>query len=424
MNKKELNALEKLLVVQEVDLRIRAIEHQIEQIHARSVQEDPILNKMRTDLSSASDSLEAATAQLTMYENTLEDIRSAIKGLAASRTGAFKPRTRSSTEALKTEEDKLATLIEETSAQIERLKSQKDGIDVSISKRSREMQASMQEPEAEVRKLRVKAKRLEKQREEALEGIPSGLLRKYERLKASRSGVGLTVMRNGICDVCRMTMPTGIRFRLLKGEMVDLCPACGRMVAKIENTVSLAELAAREQAESAARRTTDSWEETEEDDREERETYDTETEVEPADDESGEAPDEEGDEERGAGKGDHPTSAKRLARIKAAGTKRAAEQKSRASAAKAAEAEQKKADSKKLPPKKAEPKKPEPKKAEPKKGEPKKAEPKKIEPKKLPPKKAEASKPAPKKAAAAAPKRPTPKPKPAKASKKKPDKKK
>jgi predicted nucleic acid-binding Zn-ribbon protein len=424
MNKKELNALEKLLVIQEVDLKIRDLENQIEQVHARSVQEDPVLNKMRTDLSNVSDSLEAAASQQSMYENTLEDIRSAIKGLAATRTGAFKPRTRSSTEALKIEEDKLATLIEETYGQLERLKVQKEEIEASIGKRAKEMQAAMQEPEAEVRKLRVRVKRLEKQREEALVGIPIPLLRRYERLQASRSGVGLTVMRNGICDVCRMTMPTGVRFRLLKGEMIDLCPACGRMVAKIENTVSIAELNAREQAESAARRSSDSWEETEDDDREERDaSFETETDLEAADDDLGEGHEEEGEDERGSSKSDHPTSAKRLAKIKAAGTKRAAEQKSRAEQ-KSAEPAQKKQALKKAEPKKAELKKPEPKKPEPSKLLPKKPEPKKPLPKKPAPTKKSAPTKPPTQKAAAAVKKPAPKSKPAPISKKKPAKKK
>jgi len=444
MNKKELNALERLLVIQEVDLKIREFENQIEQVHARSVQEDPVLNKMRTDLSNVSDSLEAAASQQSMYENTLEDIRSAIKGLAATRTGAFKPRTRSSTEALKIEEDKLAALIEETYGQLERLKVQKEEIEVSIGKRAKEMQAAMQEPEAEVRKLRVKAKRLEKQREEALVGIPVPLLRRYERLQASRSGVGLTVMRNGICDVCRMTMPTGVRFRLLKGEMIDLCPACGRMVAKIENTVSIAELNAREQAESAARRSSDSWEEAEDDEREERDTaFETETDLDAVDDDLGEGPEEDGEDERGSSKSDHPTSAKRLAKIKAAGTKRAAEQKSRAEQ-KSAEPSPKKQPLKKSALKKPEPQKPLPKKPELKKPEPqkplpKKREAKKAETKKVETKKAETKKALPKKQetkkksaprkpptqkAAAAVKKSAPKPKPAPISKKKPAKKK
>ena len=44
-------------------------------------------------------------------------------------------------------------------------------------------------------------------------------------------------------------MPTGIRFRLFKGEPISACPACGRMVARIENPSILAEA---ELAEAAA----------------------------------------------------------------------------------------------------------------------------------------------------------------------------
>jgi len=367
MQKKGLNPLEKLLLVQDVDLKIRALENQIEEIHVRSVQEDPVLNKMRAELRSIVESLSATTAQQDMYENTLEDIRSAIKGLAATRAGAFKPRTRSSTEALKIEEDKLDTLIDETRTQLERLKAQRESIEKSISTRSSAMQVAQQEPEAEIRKLRARAKRLERQREEALTGIPSTLLRRYERLQASRSGVGLTVMRNGICDVCRMTMPTGIRFRLLKGDMIELCPACGRMVARVENTVSLAELTAREQAENAARRTAEMWEEVEEDDREDREGFDTEADIEPVDEEAPEGG-EEGDEERGGDKADRPSSARRLKKLKAAGSKRALAQE------KAQAAEKKKAAAAATPPKPVKPaaKKPEPKPAA-KKPEPKPA---------------------------------------------------
>jgi predicted nucleic acid-binding Zn-ribbon protein len=411
MHKKELNALEKLLLVQDVDLKIRAIENLIDEIHVRSVQEDPVLNKMRSELRSVTESLDATAAQQDMYENTLEDIRSAIKGLAATRGGAFKPRTRSSTEALKIEEDKLDTLIDETQSQLERLKSQRESIESNIETRSSAMQVALQEPEAEIRKLRSKAKRLERQREEALVGIPPVLLRKYERLQASRSGIGLTIMRNGVCGVCRMTMPTGIRFRLLKGDMIELCPACGRMVARVENTVSLAELTAREQAENAARRTSDMWEEAEEDDREDRESFDTEADLEPVDEEAPEGGGEEGDEERGGDRSDQPSSARRLKKIKAAGTKRALAQEKAQNAKKAA------AQATAAKPAKKEPAKKEPAKKEPAKKEPAKKEPAKKEPAKPAARPAKPAKPAkPIKPVKPAPKKPAPKPaaKPAK----------
>ncbi|MCK9458951.1 MAG: hypothetical protein M0R80_04870 [Proteobacteria bacterium] len=429
MSKKEFNPLEKLLLVQDVDLKIRSVHNQIEEIHVRSVQEDPVLNRMRTDLRTVVESENTATAQLEMYENTLEDIRNAIKGLAATRSGAFKPRTRSSTEALKVEEDKLDTLIEETQAQLDRLKAQHASIEGGIAHRSSAMQAAQQEPEAEIRKLRAKGKRLEKQRTETLAGIPTVMLRKYERLQASRSGIGMTVMRNGICEVCRMTMPTGIRFRLLKGEAIELCPACGRMVARVENTVSIAELAAREHAENAARRTGDTWEEVEEDDREDREGFETESDLEPADEEAPDGGGEDGDEERGGERGGSPSSARRLKKLKAAGSKRALAQAKAQAAKKTASKTVKpapKPDAKqaaKKPAKPAPTKKPEPKKPAPK-PDAKQAAKKPAKP--APTKKPEPKKPAPKPAAKKpAPKKPEPKkPAPKKPAAKKPAKKK
>ena len=71
------------------------------------MREDPLLNSLRAELTTLEEGIEATISQQEMYKNTLEDIRSAIKGLLSSRSGAFKPRTRSSTEALKIEEENL-----------------------------------------------------------------------------------------------------------------------------------------------------------------------------------------------------------------------------------------------------------------------------------------------------------------------------
>jgi predicted nucleic acid-binding Zn-ribbon protein len=238
--------LDKLLVVQDIDLKIRDVEFEIQKLVQRSMREDPQLNKMKSDLGALEESLGATRTQQEMYQNTLEDIRSAIKGLASNRTGAFKPRTRSSTEALKAEEQKLEVLIGETEEQGDRLAKQADGIRRKISSRSQEVQNSQQAPEAEIRRFKNRMRRLARQRKTATKGIPQPLLRKYERLSSSRSGIGLTIMHNGVCNVCRMQMPTGIRFRLNAGESITVCPACGRMVARIEQD------SPEEEAEAAA----------------------------------------------------------------------------------------------------------------------------------------------------------------------------
>ena len=131
-------SLEKLLNVQEIDIKIRAVEEAVDEINLRSMREDPSLINMKTELVQLGESLEGTRAQQEMYRNTLEDIRTAIKGLAATRSGSFKPRTKSSTEALKLEEEKLGVLVEETEEQIQKLRREHDGVEKKINSRSHE----------------------------------------------------------------------------------------------------------------------------------------------------------------------------------------------------------------------------------------------------------------------------------------------
>ncbi|MBN2715634.1 MAG: hypothetical protein JXX14_07240 [Deltaproteobacteria bacterium] len=255
--------LEKLLVIQDIDLQIRGVADTVKELQQRCMREDPQLNTLKAEYQSISESLESTRAQKEMYQNTLEDIRSAIKGLIANRARAFKPRNRSSTEALRTEEEKLSILVVETDEQIEILEKNLKSIQTRIEERAHEVQRSQQAPEAKIKIHNNHINDLERKRNAELQGVPIALVKKYERLRASRSGVGLTILEDGICRVCRMEMPTGIKSKLLQDEVIDACPACGRMVARIENTIDHKRLAEearaaqerkmREEEEAAAR---------------------------------------------------------------------------------------------------------------------------------------------------------------------------
>ncbi|MDJ0764906.1 MAG: C4-type zinc ribbon domain-containing protein [Myxococcota bacterium] len=229
--------LEQLIHVQDIDLKVRKLERAIDELHERSKEEDSLLVKLKHELMGIEESAAATEAQHQMYIGTLEDIRTAIQGLATTKSGAPKPRTRSSTEALKIEEEKLSTMVVETEEQIRQLAVQRTNVLKQIETRSAEVEALQQGPEAEIRRIRGRIKRLERSREEAVQGIPPMLLRKYDRLKNSRSGIGLTILKDGVCTVCRMQLPTAIVSRVNNREQILACPACGRMVAKIEITI-------------------------------------------------------------------------------------------------------------------------------------------------------------------------------------------
>lgn len=226
--------LERLLQVQSTDLEIRKLATQIHTYYQRSKEEDAELTRLKLEIARVDENIEAAESQNQMYSTTLEDIRTAIKGLLTTKSGVPKPRTRSSTEALKIEEEKLGALVEETAAQLGDFRADRDMLIEKADNRSKILEKEQEGPEAEIRKLQQQIKKLEKKREEEVSGLPSMLLKHYDRLRSSRSGVGLTVLRDGVCTVCRMQMPTAVVSRMSKGERIPMCPACGRMVARIE----------------------------------------------------------------------------------------------------------------------------------------------------------------------------------------------
>jgi uncharacterized protein len=210
MTRWQSDLLEELLAVQAIDLKIRGLDQEKGEHFERSKQEDPVLSGLKSDVARLEKAIETTTAQHEMYQDTLEDIRTAIKGLATTKSGAPKPRTRSSTEALRIEEEKLSTLLQETNQQIKQLEDERKKLNNEIAVRASEVEENHQGPEEAIRKINARVRRLAKQRNEAVKGMPTMLLRRYDRLRSSRSGIGLTVLRDGVCTICRMQMPTAI----------------------------------------------------------------------------------------------------------------------------------------------------------------------------------------------------------------------
>jgi predicted nucleic acid-binding Zn-ribbon protein len=245
--------LEKLLTVQEMDLRIRELTETWNELQDRCMREDTELNALTAQHSEILSSQTAMKAQREMYQTTLDDIRTAIKGLQANRTRAFKPRNRSSTEALRTEEEKLSVLIVEMDEQLTTLRTTTVKIEEAIAVRTEQVRILQQAPEARIKKLRTEIDQIQVERDGAVQDIPGSLLRKYDRLRHSRSGIGLTILQDGVCSVCRMELPTGIRSRVLNDEGISACPACGRMVVRIENSITYRKMADQARIEQEKR---------------------------------------------------------------------------------------------------------------------------------------------------------------------------
>lgn len=68
------------------------------------------------------------------------------------------------------------------------------------------------------------------ERSEAAKEVDGGLLDRYDRILKGKAPLALYPLRNGACSQCYTSMPLHRRQKLLNGEGIEPCEACGVLV--------------------------------------------------------------------------------------------------------------------------------------------------------------------------------------------------
>ena len=69
-----------------------------------------------------------------------------------------------------------------------------------------------------------------KVRLERIKEIPTGMLKRYEKLREGRRGIAIVEARDGSCLGCNMQIPPQMYNNLYRGEELITCPHCQRML--------------------------------------------------------------------------------------------------------------------------------------------------------------------------------------------------
>jgi predicted nucleic acid-binding Zn-ribbon protein len=67
-------------------------------------------------------------------------------------------------------------------------------------------------------------------RDELLHKIPRPLLTKYDSIRAKRLGIGIVPVIGGLCQGCNMRIPPQLFNILQRGQTVEQCPSCQRII--------------------------------------------------------------------------------------------------------------------------------------------------------------------------------------------------
>jgi hypothetical protein len=91
----------------------------------------------------------------------------------------------------------------------------------------REEQARLQ---AERDRLAQELRELEEEQEDMRAPIPPRDLADYDDLRQRYGGIGIAMLKRGICQVCGVDVPTGVADAVGRGEGRHYCPVCNRLL--------------------------------------------------------------------------------------------------------------------------------------------------------------------------------------------------
>ena len=82
---------------------------------------------------------------------------------------------------------------------------------------------------AEGQGLQEEAEKIAKGREKLIAKIPIGLIRKYDRIREQRNGIGV-VLTSGICGGCNVQIRPQVLVTLLRFNAIEQCSNCHRLI--------------------------------------------------------------------------------------------------------------------------------------------------------------------------------------------------
>lgn len=223
-----------LYEVQKIDLEIRDVQKRLDEIpkdlrrlegsvsdlkheaDKTRLERDALVKEIR-DLET---NLTQETTKLKKWEARLAEIRNQREYLALSREIEGGKRQNRETEERVQQLNTRKTELEKKLGDVQGQVSTQEG-DVTSEREKADGAASG---------VREKLDADSQRRQELVVKIPKPLLTKYESIRAKRLGVGIVPVVGGLCKGCNMRIPPQLYNILQRGQTVEQCPSCHRII--------------------------------------------------------------------------------------------------------------------------------------------------------------------------------------------------
>jgi len=229
-----LEAIEKLLILQDRDLRLERLQEELGQIPAQRA-------ALQGKTSSSQAALDAAKRRVMEIESRRKELELEVKGLKEriDKYSNQQLQTKKNDEyrALANEidncrrqitgiEDQEIECMEQTEAALKEVKAAQAVADTA----RRDMESQVGELNQREATLQRELAEVEAARDTAAEAVEVTARNRYQRLFDSKGGRVLVGVQHGVCGGCHMRLPTQIVVQVRGDQELVTCPNCARIL--------------------------------------------------------------------------------------------------------------------------------------------------------------------------------------------------
>lgn len=126
--------------------------------------------------------------------------------------------------------EKHETTLSEINEKIEEAQNKKSELETKLDEARAAWEIRQAELQAAIKKLNAERAGCEGQRSKLTDVLDPTSLQHYETLRKSKGGLAVARVERGLCQGCRMSLPTHLQQRVRNGRQTVFCSSCGRML--------------------------------------------------------------------------------------------------------------------------------------------------------------------------------------------------
>lgn len=219
---------------------LAAVDVELRRLDEQTAQEQGVLDKLRGELAQLEERLGRDRTKLTEMDRTRSELNGEIRQMSAqierSREKLSRTRNERESNAAQREVEELRKLHRDREVELDKLsllaEEARKGIEEAEAQKAKIVgELGGCEGDISTRIAAVKTEREAKAAERAAIAakLPSMTLRRYEQVRQKR-GTALAPTTTGTCLACHMSLPPMLFQRLLRGDVLEQCPSCARIL--------------------------------------------------------------------------------------------------------------------------------------------------------------------------------------------------